>query len=41
MSALSFSFLLAAGLVLPCALLFFRELDEPYMDEIFHVPQVS
>lgn len=32
--------MLAALLVAPAALLFVRHLGEPYMDEIFHVPQV-
>jgi hypothetical protein len=30
----------AALLVAPCALLFVAKLQEPYMDEIFHIPQV-
>ena len=34
------SIMLAAFLVVPTALLFVARMHEPYMDEIFHVPQV-
>jgi hypothetical protein len=32
--------MLASFLVVPTALLFVARMHEPYMDEIFHVPQV-
>jgi hypothetical protein len=32
--------ILAVLLVAPTALLFVNHLGEPYMDEVFHVPQV-
>ena len=28
-------------LVAPCVLLFVAKVQEPYMDEIFHIPQVA
>jgi hypothetical protein len=34
------SIMLASFLVVPTALLFVARMHEPYMDEIFHVPQV-
>ena len=34
------SIMLASFLVVPTALLFVARMQEPYMDEIFHVPQV-